>query len=55
MTNDPNDITNDVFSTKSEPWDTMDAIVGVLRDAFAAVGVVATLAFIVGYFWAAPL
>lgn len=40
---------------KNEPWGTMDAIVGVLRDAFAAVGVVATLAFIVGYFWAAPL
>lgn len=33
----------------------MDAIVGVIRDAFAAVGVVATIAFVVGYFWAAPL
>ncbi len=38
-----------------EPWGTMDNIVGVLRDAFAAVGVVATIAFVVGYFWAAPL
>lgn len=33
------------------PWDTMCSIVTLVRDFFAAVGIVCTLAFLVGYFW----
>jgi len=35
--------------------DWFDEMVGTLRDFFTVVGVVSTLAFVLGYFWALPL
>lgn len=35
----------------NSPWDQFDQVAGLVRDAFAAVGIVCTLAFVVGYFW----
>ena len=49
MTEDPKDITNDVFTQSDEPWETIDAMVGFLRDAFAAIGFFCTLIAIALY------
>lgn len=39
MIDDENDITNNVYYPKNDPWDTIDRAVGFIRDAFAAIGV----------------
>ena len=36
----------------NRPWDLFDKFLGLVRNFFAAVGMVATIAFFVGYFWA---
>lgn len=40
---------------QNDLWSKLDGALGVLRDFFAVVGVVATLAFVLGYFWVVPL
>lgn len=37
------------------PWDHFDELTTMVKDFFTVVGVVATLAFVLGYFWALPL
>lgn len=48
---DPHDITNDVYSQRNDPWDTIDALFGKVRDFFAVIGIVATIGFLIGYHW----
>ena len=38
MNEDPNDITNDVYYGKNDPWEQIDSAIGLIRDAFAAIG-----------------
>ena len=36
----------------NRPWDLFDKFLGFVHNFFAAVGMVATIAVFVGYFWA---
>ncbi len=40
---------------RNRPWDLFDMFLGFVLNFFAAVGMVATIAFFVGYFWAGPV
>lgn len=40
---------------RSIPWGLFDKFLGLVLNFFAAVGMVATIAFFVGYFWAGPV
>jgi len=46
MNEDPNDITNDVYYGKNDPWDRIDSALGLIRDAFAAIGLFSVFIFI---------
>lgn len=37
------------------PWCWFDTFLGMVLNFFAAIGLVSTIAFFIGYFWAAPL
>ena len=43
MINDPHDITNDVYNPRNDPWDQIDSALGLIRDAFAAIGLFCVL------------
>ncbi len=38
MNYDHNDITNDVYFPKRDPWESFDEAVGMIRDALAVIG-----------------
>lgn len=38
MNEEINDITNDVYHPRNDPWEQIDSAVGMIRDAFAAIG-----------------
>lgn len=44
-----------VMTERNRPWDLFDKFLGLVLNFFAAVGMVATIAFFVGYFWAGPV
>jgi hypothetical protein len=50
MTKDKFDVTDRLFE-KEQPWDTIDKALEVATDIFAAIGMMATVAFLVGYLW----
>lgn len=46
MNEEPNDITNNVYYPKNDPWETVDRVVGFIRNALAAIGMFSTFILI---------